>query len=123
MFRKRKTKGKKYLQKVMQIGNFIIKKLGDGEHSYIRIGTIDGGWRMDFRDDTLKYAWILLLVSDEKYRMALEAWLVMAYHVANCNPDKEFVDNTLKELFALGERAQLHSESDKSDVTDIADQD
>ena len=104
-FNKKKAKGAKYLQDVLRLGNFIIKKKGDGEFSYIKVGTIDGAWGMEFREDTFKYAWILMLSTEERYREILRAWLTVSYHTVMCNPDPEFLNNAIKELQALGERA------------------
>lgn len=108
---KKKVNSEKYLQGVLQLGNFIIKKKGDGEYRYIRISTVDGSWGMDFREDTFKYAWILLLASEERYHEALKGWIVVNYHTAMCNPDPEFLDNVIKELYALSDRAAAYAES------------
>lgn len=110
-FNKKKAKQAKYLQTVLQLGNFLIKKEGDGEYTYIRISTVDGNWGMDFREDTMKYAWVLMLSSDEKYHEALRGWIVTNYHLAMCNPDAQLLENTIKELYALNERNEERAEN------------
>ena len=103
---KKKAKSKNKLQFVIQTGNFVIKKYNDNEYSYIRIETAGGAWRMDFREDTFKYSWILMLCSEEKHHGILQAWIVITYHVAMCSPDPEFLDAMIKELSALDKRYQ-----------------
>lgn len=104
--KKNSVVGSKYLKELLRLGNFLVKRYGDGEFSYVRICTADGSWRMDFREDTMKYAWILMLASDTKLHLALEAWIVITFHAAFCNPDREFIDNMIKELHALALRAE-----------------
>lgn len=116
-FNKKKAKQAKYLQNVLQLGNFLIKKKGDGEFSYIRISTVDGSWGMEFRDDTFKYAWIMMLSSDEKYHEALRAWIVVSYHMGMCMPDAEFLEEALKSLDGLQERSREMSEETEQKET------
>lgn len=75
-------------------GNFIVRSMGDGQNKWIRISTADGGWRVDFRDDTEKYAWIMECLAEESegVQCALESWIVLAYHMANVWPDREFLE-------------------------------
>lgn len=88
-------------------GNFIIKRYGDGRQTWLRITTADGGWRMDFRDDTLKYAWILMCMASENpgVQKALESWITITYHTANAIPDPEYLDRAIDNLYELNERA------------------
>ncbi len=88
-------------------GNFLIKRFGDGRQTWIRISSVSGGWRMDFSDDTIKYAWILLcLASDsEGVHKALESWILVLYQTSFCNPDPEFLNASCDNLFALDQRA------------------
>ena len=119
---KKKVVTAKYLQEVLQLGNFIIKKKGDGEFSYIHIVTTDGGWMMDFREDTFKYGWILMLAAEERYHEILRAWITVSYHVTMCSPDPQFLDDTIKALQGLNQRALEMSENDKKEqVTDVAE--
>lgn len=101
-----KAKSAKYLQNVLQLGNFMVKKYGDGEYLYVRVCTIDGSWRMDFREDTFKYAWALMLTSEPKYYEILRAWITLSYHTTMASPDPIFIDKVIKEIYALQERAQ-----------------
>ena len=121
-FNKKKAKQAQYLQIVLQLGNFLIKKKGDGEFSYVRISTIDGGWSMEFKEDTFKYAWILMLSAEEKYHEALKAWIVVCYHLTMCNPDGEFMEDVLKSLDGLARRSiEISEKSQKEAVEEVAE--
>lgn len=87
-------------------GSFIVRSWGDGLNKWIRIGTADGGWTMDFRDDTEKYAWILACMAEESegVQCALESWMVLAYHIAHVWPDKEFLEESVTMFGNLAKR-------------------
>lgn len=115
---KNKSHETKYLKNVLQLGNFLIKKKGNGEFSFIRVSTVDGTFAMDFREDTMKYAWLIMLASDDRYHEILRAWLTVAFHVVMCNPDPQFLDNTIKELYALNDRASAIEQERKNNPSD-----
>lgn len=120
---KKKTNKENTLHFVTQIGNFAIKKKHEGDFSFVRIMSIDGSWRMDFREDTFKYSWILMLASEEKYHGILQAWLVIVYHTAMCNPDPEFIDGILKEFEELSKRTfTIENEPEKESLSVVSRQ-
>lgn len=99
-------------QILLRLGNFLIKRYSDDIFTYIRITTAAGEWRMDFREDSLKYSWILMLAGDEKLHEVLRAWIVVCYHGAMCNPDVEFLEAQLLEFDNLGQRAMQFQQQD-----------
>lgn len=118
---KRRANSAKYLQDILQLGNFIVKKYGDGEVLYVRVCTADGSWRIDFREDSFKYAWILMLSSEQRYHEILKAWITVSYHTTMCNPDPVFLENIIQELHSLGERAQKMEEARQKETTKSPD--
>lgn len=104
MTKKRKKDNKKGIETLMQLSNFLIKKRGDGEFTFVRITCSDPSWAMEFREDTFKYAWILMLMAEEKYHGILESWITMSYHMTNANPDPAFLESCLRELESLNQR-------------------
>lgn len=94
-------------------GNFIVRSCADGQDRWIRIGTADGGWRMDFRDDTEKHAWIMGCIADgsEGVQAALESWMVLAYHMAHVWPDREFLEEGVAMFGNLAKRTSEHRAS------------
>lgn len=88
-----------------RIGNFILRSRGDGIHNYVRLSNSDGSWIMEWRDDTFKYSWILMLAAEEKYHKILEMWIIETYHVTSCAPDPQFNEDILNALESLNARA------------------
>lgn len=78
-------------------GNFIVRSQGDGLNKWLRICTADGGWKMDFRDDTEKYTWIMACLDEESegVQAAFESWIVLTYHTAHVWPDREFLEESV----------------------------
>lgn len=98
---------------VCRVGNFIVRKRGDGEHSFMCLTTADGGWRTEYRDDTMKYAWVAMLATDPRHHEILHAFVVLAYHVTSCNPDGEFLNDAISALRGLQERAAAYESPDE----------
>lgn len=113
---KKKVKQNNSLQFIVQLSNFVIKKKGDGEFSFVRIGTVDGSWHIDFRDDTFKYSWIMMLAAEEKYHNILLSWIVVCYHTSMCAPDPEFLDDAIKMLDNLNKRTIKRTEDEQNVV-------
>lgn len=91
--KKEKSKKMENSREIARYGNFVVKSYGDGQHLWLRICTIDGGWRIGFRDDTEKYAWIMACLGEgsEGVQSALESWIILTYHMANVWPDVDFL--------------------------------
>lgn len=91
--KKEKSKKTENSREIGRYGNFVVKSYGDGQHRWLRICTIDGGWRIEFRDDTEKYTWITACLGEESdgVQSALESWIVLTYHMANVWPDVDFL--------------------------------
>ena len=94
------------MTELARFGNFLIKRMGDGQSMWLRVMSVDGGWRMDFRDDSLKYGVIAscLASENEGVRRALEAWIVVSYHTAQVWPDPEYLDEAADCLHRLRDR-------------------
>ena len=58
---------------------------------------------MDFRDDNIKYSWILLAL--DECRDALEAWITLTHHLTHRNPDLRFMEDCFNALGELDKRA------------------
>lgn len=100
----RKQQKNNELNVIGRFGNFLVCRVGDGQHSWLRVTTADGGWRMEFRDDTEKYGWVMQLCSDERLARVFEMWIVINYHVSGCNPDPRFLEDAVNALEGLKER-------------------
>lgn len=97
-------------------GNFIVRSWGDGLNRWLRIGAADGGWTMDFRDDTEKYTWLMACMAEESegVQAALESWMVLTYHMAHVWPDKEFLEESVAVFDDLKKRmAERSLEAEK----------
>lgn len=119
--RKRKKSMNETERVLARVENFIVSVRGDGEYNYVRVREVGAGWSMAFRDDTFKYAWILMLAAEEKYHRILLSWIVAAYHTAMCAPDPEFLEDIIAALGRLGDRSAeraLKEESDTESATD-----
>lgn len=122
--KKRKNKNVSGMMEIARFGNFLLKKFGDGQNSWLRVMSVDGAWRMDFRDDSLKYGWIASCLgsgSDGVMR-ALEAWIIVSYHTAQVWPDPEYLDEAVGCLERLQKRVDMSkvaNEDRKSDEDKI----
>lgn len=121
MNKKKKVKKTKHKQNVtneikmiLQLDNFLIKKYKEDGMGYLRISDVNDSWRMEFREDTFKYSWILLLGADKKYHDILLAWIVLSFHMSMCVPDPQFIDDMLKSLEDLGRRSVERDEQKES---------
>ncbi len=104
--KKNKPTGMTGAQELARFGNFLIKKYGDGQNLWVRVMSVDNTWRMDFRDDSLKYGWIItcLQAGTEGVLKALEMWIIIAYHTAQVWPDPEYLNESSDCLNRLQER-------------------
>ena len=106
-----------------RFGNFLVKSFGDGRNSWIRIVTVDGAWRMDFRDDSMKYGWIAqcLASENEGVKKAVEMWIIVSYHTAHVWPDPQYLDEATDCLGRLQERvSKLALEREMKEQEDAA---
>lgn len=103
---KRKDKKNGWMVEIARFGNFLVKRYGDGWNQWLRVTTVNGDWRMDFRDDSLKYGWIAncLASGSEAVIKAVEMWIVIAYHTAQVWPDPEYLDEAADCLGRLQDR-------------------
>ena len=115
--RKKTKKQTSAVTEIARFGNFLIKKIGDGQNLYLRVMSVDGTWRMDFRNDSLKYGWIISCLADGKdgVMKALESWIVLSYHMANVWPDIQFMEDGIKLFQQLQERVRRNNESREPD--------
>lgn len=105
MKRQKKTKAMTAMTDICRLGNIIVKKSGDGMHDWIRVVTADGGWRLEWRDDTMQYAWVMMLAAgSEREKKILEMWTVMAYHTTNAMPDPQYLEDVADALQRLDKR-------------------
>ena len=100
------NKGAEGMTEIARFGNFLIKRFGDGQSMWLRMMSVDGAWSMDFRDDSLNYGLIASCLESEAegVRRALEAWIVVSYHMAQVWPDPEYLDEAVDCLRRLQER-------------------
>lgn len=117
-FKRRKGKiGIEMVQEKARVGNFIIESYDYGEWRYLRIRSADGGWVLEFREDTMKYSWVSMLCSETRYHKILESWVVLLYHVTCAHPDPAFMYGIMGELGRLRDRA-LEEESETKKEND-----